>query len=279
MTIHSFVDRFAQLFSWLYYRHQWEVWELLAATGAVLLLLLSWVAKKQRDDRKARAWEHAIRQSSPIIGVKLAAGNHHLADVTDAKRPRLPFLAWKKNGEPNETEPLMSAVANTRPPQHETIKCQRTQAGLDQQLDELKATNEKLQSQINHSKKTEQQLRRRMARLLVAGKKMRQERGRLERAEEAIQRQPNPSASQRFGSNSAGPMQARKHPAWSPLELLATNRLSRCRLHPQGQDEEMLAVNPNQPPGSRRANQPLDVEKLKAIAALAKQIQSRPRRA
>jgi len=277
MTIHSFMDRFAQLFSWLYYRHQWEAWELLVAAGAVLLLLLG-VAKKQRDERKARTCAHPIRQSPPIIGVKLAAGNHKRADVTDAKRQRLPFLAGKKSCEPNGTEPSMSSIAKTRLLQHETAKCQQTQAGLDQQLDELKAANEKLQNQINHGKKTEQRLRRRMARLLVAGKKMRQERGRLERAEEAIQRQPDPSAAQRFGSNPTGPMRARKHPAWSPLELLATNRLSRCRPNPQGQDEEMLAVNPNQPPGSRRANQPLDVEKLKAIAALARQIQSRPRR-
>ena len=280
MTIHSFVDRFAQLFSWLYYRHQWEKWELLTVTGAVLLLLL-WVAKKQRNERKARTCARPIRQSPPIIGVKLAAGNHDRADVTDSKRHLWAFLSGKKNGETNATAQSMASNEKTRLLQHEIIKRQQTEAHLSQYLDELKAANDKLQSQINHGKKTEEHLRRRMAKLLAAGKKLRQELGRLEQVEESLRMQPDPAAAvnQRFGDNLTEPMRARKHPKWLPLELLAASRLSRGDPNPRGRDGDMLTVNPKQPTDSRRANQPLDVEKLKAIAALARQIQSRPRRA
>jgi hypothetical protein len=95
-----------------------------------------------------------------------------------------------------------------------------------------------------------------------------------------LRRQANPVAvvGQRFGDNLTQPMQTRKHPKWSPLELLAPSRLSRGGPNPQGRGEETLTVNAKRPIDSRRASQPLDVEKLKAIAALARQIQSRPRR-
>lgn len=278
MTIHSFVDRFTQLFSWLYYRHQWEEWELLAAAGVVLLPLL-WVAKKQRDERKARTSAHSIRQSLPIIGVKLAAGDYGRADVTDSKRHRLAFLAGKKNGAMKAAEPSIASNGRTRLLQHEIIKRQQTEAYLEQKLDELKAVNEKLRTQINQGKKTEEHLRRRMAKLLAAGKKLRQELGRLDQVKETLRRQPDAVAAQRFGGNLTEPMQARKHPKWPPLELLSASRLSRGGPNPRERDEEMLAVNPKRPTDSRRANEPLDVEKLKAIAALARQIQRQPRHA
>ena len=277
MTIHSLVDRFRQLFSWLWYRHQWTVWELLAVTGSILLLSL-WVAKKRRDQRKARALTHLIRQSSSVIGTRLASRNHSPAAATDLKRPRLPFLTGRQNGQMSATEPATASNQTTGLLQHKILKRQQTEAYLQQQLDELKTANEKLQSQNSQCKEAEDRLRRRMARLLATGKKLRQKLERLERAEETLWREPDAVASQQFGGSLGEVVRAKKHPKWSPLELLAAHRLSRGGPNSRGHDGEMLPINSKRCIDSRRTKEPLDVEKLKAIAALAKQIQSQSRR-
>lgn len=278
MTIHNLVDRLMQLFSWLYYRRRWEQWELLTAAGAILLLLL-WAAKKQRDERKARTRAQAIPQGPPIIGAKLAARNPVRADATDSKRQRLVVPTGDKSGMPNGIEPSAASSENTRTVGRANSVFAQAEPSLqfDQQLDELKAANERLQSQINEHEKTEQRLRRRMGKLLAAGKRLRQEVGRLDQADETLQRRPDPAAAQRFGDDLDEPIQARKHSKRLPFEFATASGLSRTAPNPQGRDEEMLPVDPKRPADSRRAKEPLDIEKLKAIAALARQIQSRPR--
>ncbi len=282
MTIHSFMNRWEQLFSWLYYRHQWEAWELLAVAGVVLLLLM-WAVRKQRNESeaRARALAHPIHQNPPIIGARLAARSHGSVAVTDPKRHRLVFLSGNKNGRTNATEPSITSSGNTGLLPQETAGHQQTEAYLQRRLDELKTTSEKLQNQNSQGKQTEERLRRRMARLLAAGKKLRQDLSKLERSEELLRKQANQVAAvgQRFGDNPSQAMQAREHPRWSPLELLAPGRLSRGGANPQGGDEETFTMDSKRPTDTRRASEPLDVEKLKAIAALARRIQSRPRRA
>ncbi len=282
MTIHSFMDRWAQLFSWLYYRHQWETWELLTVAGAVLLLL-TWVARRLRNEREARvrALAHPIQQNPPIIGARLAARSHSPVAVADPKRHRLAFLSGHKNGQTNATESSIAASANTGLLPQETTRGQQTDAYLQQRLDELKTTGEKLQSQNNQGKQIEERLRRRMAKLLAAGKKMRQEISKLEQSEELLRKQASQAAAvgQQFADGLAQAMQTRKQPKWSPLELLAPGRFSRGGDSPRGHGEEAFTIDPKRPTDSRRASEPLDVEKLKAIAALAKRIQGRPRRA
>ncbi|UCC96290.1 MAG: hypothetical protein JSW66_10625 [Phycisphaerales bacterium] len=252
MTIHSFVDRFTELFSWLYYRHQWQEWELLTIAGVVLVPLL-WVAKKQREERKLREYARPIRQSSPIIGIKLAAGRHSEVDVTDSKKRRLVFFAGKRNERTNTPEPSDTSDEKVRRLQREIIKRQQAEASLEQQLAELRADNKNLQSQINEGKKAEERLRQQTVKLLAANKRLQQ--------------------------GLTGEKQVEEHPKGKTLELLAADRLPRGGLGPRGQDSVVLAAPPKRPTDSRHANEPLDVQKLKAVAALAKQIQSRPRRA
>jgi hypothetical protein len=252
MTIHSFVDRFTELFSWLYYKHQWQEWELLTIAGVVLVPLM-WVAKKQREERKAREYARPIRQSSPIIGIKLAAGRDSQVDVTDSKKRRSVFFAGKRNEKANAPEPSDAPDEKVRQLQHEIIKRQQTEASLEQQLVELRAGNKDLQNQINESKKTEERLRQQTVKLLAANEKLQQ--------------------------GLTGEKQAEDDPKGQTLELLAADRLPRGGLGPRGQDNGVLADHPKGPTESRHANEPLDVQKLKAIAALARQIQSRPRRA
>lgn len=243
MTIHSFVNRLTELFSWLYYRHPWQEWELLTI-GVVVLVPLVWVAKKQRDERKAREYARPIRQSLPIIGIKLAASRHSQVDVTDSKKRRLTLFANKRNERTDAPEPSDTSDEKVRRLQHEIIKRQQTEARLEQQLAELKSDNKRLQSQINESKLTEKHLRQQTVKLLAVNKKLHQRLAREKHARE----------------------HAKGH------ELLAAERLYRGDLSPRRPD----ALADHRP---RHTNEPLDVQKLEAIAALARQIQSRTRRA
>jgi len=279
MTIHTFVDKLTQLFWWLYYRHQWQTWEALAVAGAAALLLLAtWALRKQRDKREARARAQMIHQGVPTIGIRLAARNHNPVSVTEPKRRRLPFVAGQNNGETCPAEPSTASSRTAGPLQNDAVTRQQTEACLQQQLEELKAINEKLQSQNNQCKQTEDRLRRRMVKLMAASKKLRQQLGKPEETEESLRRQADAGAAQRIGDNLARPMKARTQAKWSPLDILAPNRLYRNGRNARRQGEEPLTMDADRP-SSRRTREPLDVEKLKAIAALAKQIQSRPRRA
>lgn len=276
MTIHSLVDRFRQLLSWLWYRHEWTAWELTAAAAAILLLLLLSAAKKRRDQRKARAMTPLLRQSSSVIGPRLASRNLTPTATTDLKRPCLPFLTGRNN-QITASESATASDHATAEPQHETIKDQQTEAHLRQQLSELKATNKKLQIENVHCKETEKRLRQRTARLLATGKKLRQELVTLEQTEQTLRSELD-TLSQRFAGRLPEGTRATKRPKWSPLDLLATRRLSRSGPNPREYESQLFPASPRQGFDSRRTKEPLDVEKLKAIAALARQIQSRPRR-
>lgn len=279
MTIHSLVGTFRQLFLWLCYRHQWTVWELLALSGGILLLLLLLrTAKKQRDERRVRMAAHLLQQNPPIIGIKLARGKRGMEDVANSKAHLLASFSGKKRGTKSAIE-LPTAAATAQTPRREVMEHQQTDAHLfSRQLDELKTINEQLQNQISQSKRNEEHLRRRMARLLNTGKKLRQELGKLERTKEVPLRQPDTVTSQRFGGTLTGLVHDKTHSKWSPLELLAAHRLSRGGPNPRGHDDAMPTANQERGINSRRANEPLDVEKLKAIAALARQIQGQSRR-
>jgi len=258
MTIHGLVDKLTQLFYRLCYSHQWQGWEVLTAAGAaVLLLVIIWTARKRRDEKRAATRVQMIHQSPSIIGARLAARSQSLADAADVKRRRLPFIAGRNGGQVCAAESAAALGRDAGLLQQQTATRQQTEASLQRQLDELQSINEKLQSQNNHCKQTEDRLRRRMAKLMAAGKKLRQQRCRPEQTEETL----------------------RKQPRWSPLEILAPGRIYRNSRNAQGPGEETLTVDSHRTADSRRSREPLDVEKLKAIAALARRIQSRPRRA
>jgi predicted RNase H-like nuclease (RuvC/YqgF family) len=221
MTLHSFVARLTQLFSWLYYQHQWEEWELLAIAGAALVPLLL-IARLQRKERIGRIYTHHGRERSSIIGIKLADGKRGQAEVTDSKKNRLGFPARNKNKR-DATKEADSSNEQIRQLQCQITKHQEVEARLEQQLAELTAANEKLQHEMSEMK------------------------------------------------------QAEGHPRRQALDLLGANKAPPESLNRPDQDTHMLRENPKHPTDSRRTNEPLDIEKLKVIAALARQIQERPR--
>ena len=228
MTLHSFVDRLTQLFSWLYYQHQWEEWELLAIAIAVLIPLFL-IAIRQRKERAGRIYTHHDRGRSPIIGVKLANGKHKPPEITDSKKVRSHSTAIGKNKQDEVIPQIDSSNEQIRQLQCEIARHRQAETRLEQQLAELTATNEKLKHEINEVKQAEEHLQEQTVELLAAKKKLQEGRSGRKRVEKAIQGQTDPAP--------------------------ATDTI---------------------PTDSKHANEPLDVEKLKAIAALARQIEQRP---
>jgi hypothetical protein len=222
MTLHSFVDRLTQLFSWLYYQHQWQTWELLAIAGAALIPLLL-VIRQERKERSRRICTHHNRERSPTIGLKLAAGKRGRPEITDSRRTHLDYAARARNKQDDASRQEGSLSEQIRRLQRELAEYRKTEARLKGQLAELTAANKTLQEGLAKPERLEEFLRRRTHSAPVRDK--------------------------------------------LPPKALST----------PAQEAPTLRDNPKHPTGSRHANEPLDVQRLRAIAALAKQIHARPR--
>lgn len=227
MTLHSFVNRLTQLFSWLYYQHPWEEWELLAV-GIVVLIPLFIIAIRQRREKAGRIYSHN-HERSPIIGVNLANGRYNPLEITDSKKVTLRSAVRARNKQDDALKQADNSSEQIRQLQREIATHQHTEARLERQLAELTAANEKLKQEIDEIKQAEEHLQKQPIKLLAANKSLQEGHGGRKRAEESIHDQTN----------------------------------STPAAHKQTTDP-------------KHANEPLDVEKLKAIAALARQIQQRP---
>ncbi len=275
MTLNSFVDRLTQLFSWLYYQYQWEEWELLAVAGVVLIPLL-WIARRQRKERAGRIPPHQDRERPPIIGVKLVNGRHSQGEVTDSKKSRSGYLARDKNGQDGLTQEADDSREQIRQLQSEIAKHRQAESRLEQQLAELTATNAKLQHEIDEIKQTEERRRQQTTKLLATNRRLQQGPTRSKRVEEYLPKQADsvPAANRHPMSNGPEDVQAEQDPRRH--ELLDADQLPPERLNRRDQDPGTPREHRKRSTDSRLANEPLDVEKLKAIAALARQIQERP---
>lgn len=229
MTLHSFVNRLTQLFSWLYYQHPWEEWELLAV-GIAVLIPLFLIAIRQRKEKAGRLYSLHNRERSPIIGVKLANGKYPSSALTDTKKARSHSVARGKDKQDDVIKQADISTEQIRQLQCEIVRHQQAEARLEQQLAELTAANERLKHEINEFKLAEEHLQQQTAELLAVNKEL-QER-----------------------------------------------RVGRKKIKGSDHDHtDSGSVADRHPMDSKHTNEPLDVEKLKAIAALAKQIQQRPR--
>ena len=278
MTLHSFVDRLTQLFSWLYYQHLWEEWELLAI-GVVVLVPLLVIARRQRKERTCRIYTHHDPERSPIIGVKLANGKHSPSEITDSKKAHSHSVARGKSKQDDVIKQLAGSNEQIKELQCEIARHRQAEARLERQLAELTAANEKLKHEINEFKQAEEHLQQQTVELLAMNKELQEGCGGRKRAEGSIQEQTDlaPVIDKHPRSDDAENTPTEEHAVRQPLSLIDADKPSSQDLHRPDQDASMLAEKTKHPTDSKRTNEPLDVEKLKAIAALAKQIQQRPR--
>ncbi len=174
---------------------------------------------------------------------------------THHDRERSPIIGVKlANGKHNPPEITDSKKVRS----HSAARDKNKQDDVTKQVDSSNEQIRQLQYEIARHRQAEARLEQQLAELTAANEKLKHEINEVKQAEEHLQQQT--------------------------VELLAANkelqegRSGRKRVEGsvQGQTNSAPATDKH-PTDSKHANEPLDVEKLKAIAALARQIQQRPR--
>jgi hypothetical protein len=275
MTVNDIIYGVAKYFSWLYFRH-WEKWELLIIVLISVVLLLLMV-RQQRKGTARKAYANQSRERSPIIGVKLADTRRH-AKSRYPKRDRPASLSKKDKKEKKTKEQLENLNKQIQLLQLEISKHEQNEKLLEQQITELTAANNKLQEKtvINHRAA---QSDRQPAGAPASVDNLRQKITKNRQSEQYSERQimEVPGANEQPRQEVA---KSQKNEQQSSNRIgQALRNLSRQRVLESLQPDRTLREKTEHFKTSKEVREePLDVQKLKAIAELAKQIQGRRRR-
>ena len=252
MTVSNLIDKLTKFFSLLYFR-QWQRWELLIIVliCLVLLLLIVW---QQRKSATKSVYVNQVRERSPIIGVKLAENRSHLK-IEDVKQDRAAHVSKKH------------------------AKKIKTKA----QLEKLNQQVQQLQYEISKHKQAEEHLKHQVTELTTelatANKQLRQNTAVSSQVEQipkqqiievpAVKEQPSAEPAE----NSTVKQQSKQQAGELKVAKKSYNR--RINIHKQP-DSPVREKTEQFKLSKELREQPLDIERLKAIADLAKRIQTRP---
>jgi chromosome segregation ATPase len=285
MTIYTFVGKLTRYFlrflAWLFYDHQWAEWELLTiATIAVGLLLL--IVKRLRKGTRGRVYADQVPERSPIIGVKLADPRRRHQGIEDLEEGRLvqvPKRDAEKKKSRKTTEQREELDERIERLQHEITEHKQAKEDFKQQAAELTVVNERLRHEITERNQAEKHLKQQAAELTAANEQLQHEIAEREQAEKHAEQQADevPVAAKQPQHEIIELKHTEQHPKQRPAESPAADEQLLHRANEHGQAEGMFGENTEQARESKRPREPLDVQKLKAIAALAKQIRGRPR--
>jgi hypothetical protein len=247
MTVNNLIYKLTKYFSWLCFRH-WERWELLIIVliALVLLLLIIW---QNRKGTTRNVYANQIRERSPIIGVKLADTKSHLK-TEDFKKNRPASLSDKHTKQKKTKEQLEKLNKQIQLLQLEINKRKQNEIRLEQQVVELKTANKELKQKAtayNLSKQAEQYPKQQIKEVPAIKEHPQQE---LAKSQKAKQTQTGESTASKKPSKNKS-----IEPNWMLREKTEQVRISK-----------------------ELKEEPLDVQKLKAIADLAKKIQGQRRK-
>jgi chromosome segregation ATPase len=263
MTLDSFVRR---LLRWLYYEHQWEEWEvLMIAIPALVLLLL--IMRRQRKAAAVITHADHILERSPIIGVKLKRRGEEIDDLKEGRPARAQTRREKKEKLKQATEWLERLNDRIGQLQTEIIKRSQTEESLNQNVAELTAANEQLRHKIAEGKQAEGCLEQKALEPAAICERLKRK--------IAEHTQANGQHEHTVGDHNRTVERVEQQTS----KPLFTSEQPQQRLGEYRQTDGTPGDGAQQAKKTRRQSEPLDVEKLQAIAALAKQIQRRPHRA
>lgn len=239
MTINNLIYNLARYFSWLYFRH-WERWELLIIVLISLALLLL-IIRQQLKGTSRNVYPNQYKERSPVIGVKLADARGRMKNP-DLKKDRSTSLS-KKHKKENKTK---------------------------EQSEKLNKQIQLLQLEIGKHKENETRLEQQITELIAANKKLQQKAVVNNRAIQSDVQKPGESSTSldKLQQKMTKYKQAKQYSKRQIIELPGINKQLRHE----------LAKSQNVGQLSSFEEEPLDVQKLKAVADLAKQIQGRRRR-
>ena len=279
MTVNILIYKITKFFSTLYFR-QWEIWELLLIVSISLVLLL-FIVWQQRKAATKRIHVNQFRERSPIIGVKLADNRSHLK-IEDVKKKGLASSPKKKAKQRKTKEQVDKLNEQVQQLQYEISKHMQVEARLEHQVKELTSTNEKLRQNTIVSTPVEQSKKQQPAEVSTPIDKLQQKIAESKQAEQKPKQQIKevPAVTEQSQQESDESSAVRQQTQQQIGELKADLKLPKSRIIARRRSDRMLRekTEPARIPKELR-EQPLDVEKLKAIAELAKQIQGRRPRA
>jgi hypothetical protein len=269
MTVNNLIYKLTKYFSWLYFRH-WERWELLIIVliSLVLLLLIIW---QQRKASSRNVYANQIRERSPIIGVKLA-DTRSRTRIEDLKKNRSASLSKKQTKRKKEKEQLEKVNKQIQLLQLEISKHKQNEAHLERKIVELTSANKELQEKATQSAKQHS------AGTSVSQHKLQQKMTGHQQAEQypkqqiiekpAINKQPQQefAKSQKTRQTQTGESTTLKYQ--SKNKAIKSYKPNWMLREKTGQDRIPKELR----------EEPLDVQKLKAIAELAKKIRGQRRK-
>jgi hypothetical protein len=277
MTINDIIYGVAKYFSWLYFRH-WERWELLIiALISVVLLLL--IVRQQRKGAVKKVYANQFRERSPVIGVKLADSRSH-AKSRVPKRDRPASLSKKDQKEKRTKKQLKNLNKQIQLLQLEISKHEQNEKRLEQQIAGLTTANNKLQEKTVKNHRVAQSDRQ-PAGAPASVDNLRQKITKKKKAEQYSEREivGVPAASEQPRQEVAKSQKNEQQPSNRTGQPRALRNLSTQRVLESLQPDRTLREKTEHFKTSKEVREePLDVQKLKAIAELAKQIQGRRRR-
>jgi chromosome segregation ATPase len=252
MTVSNLTDKLIKFFSWLYFR-PWERWELLIIVliCLVLLLLIVW---QQRKSTTKSVYVNQVRERSPIIGVKLADNRSHLR-IEDLKQDHSAHVS-KKHAKKIKTKAQLEKLnQQVQQLQYEINKHKQTEEHLKRQVieltTELTTANEQLRQNTVVSNHIEQKAKQQILEV------------------PAVKEQPSHEPAE----SSTVKQKAKQQAGESKAAKKSFNRRTNIRKQP---DRNIRKKTEKVKLSKELKEQPLDVERLKAIADLAKRIQNRP---
>ncbi|MFH1719956.1 MAG: hypothetical protein ABIF19_21590 [Planctomycetota bacterium] len=242
-VIRSLLGGFVRFVFWLCYGHQWTELELLAIAGVtVVLLLLILIRLRKRPVRSIAADQ--IREGTPIIGVNLAEYNLRRQAGRSMETDRAARVSQTQERPKNWkqiTRQFAKSNEQIRRLQHELAKRRQSESYLEQKLAELKEANKRLNDEIARGKPTAVQSELQVTDLKTTVEQLRDEISRRKQAE-------------------------------AYLEQQVAELKSRCE---QAQPDEAPTEGPEQASKSKRLEEPLSIEELRKVSALAKRVSGR----
>lgn len=275
MTIDSFIRRLDHTFSWLYYKHQWAEWELLVLAIIAMFLLL-WVLKRQKNTAARSTNFDQTSQRPPIIGAKLADHHRNQRVIEDAKERHSDLIAQfsgkkKRKLAGKHIENLNGQITQL----HIAInKYKEMEERFIEKITELTADNEKLRDEVEKYKQQDQLASQQTNESAFIDNSQEQELGENEPIAAEIDHEQVASQPQQI----VEPVKLEVMDSPSAAEYgYETSQHHKRMVMEKRQNDETSQEEIQKPKPLKRDDDPLDIQKLKAIAALARQIQGYPR--
>jgi hypothetical protein len=214
------------------------------------------IAWQQRKNTIKSVYVNQVRERSPIIGVKLADNRSHLR-INELKHDRSTHSSRKHAKQIKTKEQLEKLNQQVQQLQYQINKQNQTEERLKSQVieltTELSAANEQLRKTPVIRKRGEQEQKQRIIEM------------------SPVKDQPSPELAESGTIKQPPEQQADKSIAAQKLHNRRINIRKQSDRVPQEKTEQIK-------PSKERKEQPLDIERLKTIADLAKRIQTRPRK-